>query len=199
MCNKHYASWWLSTKGRMSERRPYTKRVVGALCSVEECSVLAGRRGLCDAHYTRLRRYGDVNAFKRPSRARCLECGDRAAARQLCKKHYQASVANPKRQQDRSALRSAYARHTGGACDLCGAPDAKYLDHDHGHCPGTIGCAECIRGALCQACNLLEGTIKAALSKGVITEVSGPLAEYLANPPFQRWWGERADGGSLAA
>ena len=49
----------------------------------------------------------------------------------------------------------------GSACAVCGQPYADQpgmrlaVDHDHRHCPGKIGCPECIRGLLCNRCNNL--------------------------------------------
>ena len=48
-----------------------------------------------------------------------------------------------------------------GSCAVCGVPYADTpgqrlaIDHDHGHCPGKIGCPVCIRGLLCNRCNNL--------------------------------------------
>jgi hypothetical protein len=49
----------------------------------------------------------------------------------------------------------------GNACAICGTPERDEpghrlaVDHDHGHCPGRHGCAECVRGLVCVACNNL--------------------------------------------
>lgn len=49
-----------------------------------------------------------------------------------------------------------------GVCKTCKKPEThKYkgvvtqlcVDHDHNHCPGKKGCAECVRGLLCHDCN----------------------------------------------
>jgi hypothetical protein len=55
------------------------------------------------------------------------------------------------------ALRS----RQGGRCAICRKPDTGKpgtrlaVDHDHTHCPGKIGCPECVRGLLCVQCNNL--------------------------------------------
>lgn len=42
----------------------------------------------------------------------------------------------------------------GGGCAVCHRTDQPLqLDHDHRHCPGTYGCRQCVRGALCGNCN----------------------------------------------
>ncbi len=47
----------------------------------------------------------------------------------------------------------------GGGCAVCGVPECATgrrfaIDHDHRHCPGPKGCAECVRGLLCRSCNV---------------------------------------------
>lgn len=54
----------------------------------------------------------------------------------------------------------------GGGCSICGTltPHAKhpsfYVDHDHNCCPGSTGCAICVRGLLCDDCNVALGRFK---------------------------------------
>lgn len=47
----------------------------------------------------------------------------------------------------------------GGCCAMCqtvqpGGNGAFNIDHDHTCCPGSISCGNCIRGLLCQKCNM---------------------------------------------
>lgn len=50
----------------------------------------------------------------------------------------------------------------GGTC-VCGhAPDDRYLsvDHNHACCPGDKSCGECVRGLLCNDCNISLGFLR---------------------------------------
>ena len=48
----------------------------------------------------------------------------------------------------------ALFRMQGGRCAICGRADQPLqVDHDHRHCPGTMGCRQCVRGGLCGRCN----------------------------------------------
>lgn len=47
-------------------------------------------------------------------------------------------------------------------CAVCGSGDFLKIDHDHSHCPSANGCAECVRGYLCHACNASEGLLRTA-------------------------------------
>jgi hypothetical protein len=61
------------------------------------------------------------------------------------------------------------------------------VDHDRDHCSNKIGCIDCVRGQGHRVCNVAEGVIQKAMRLGIITGVTGPLVQYLADPPFQQW------------
>ena len=64
-----------------------------------------------------------------------------------------------------------------GKCRICKRKDddGKMLsvDHDHECCPGRRSCGKCIRGLLCQRCNLIIGLV------GDDASVLASAAEYL--------------------
>ena len=39
-------------------------------------------------------------------------------------------------------------------------PHRLVVDHDHSHCPGPMGCERCVRGLICQGCNVMLGFAK---------------------------------------
>lgn len=68
--------------------------------------------------------------------------------------------------------RAAYLEYCAArpACEICGSTHLLSIDHVHGHCEGTRGCMECVRGRLCRACNTGIGMFKdseATLEKAV--------------------------------
>lgn len=64
---------------------------------------------------------------------------------------------------DHGVTRALLEQITGSAdpaCGACGSTDSLKIDHDHRHCPSHKGCAECVRGYLCHACNSAEGLLR---------------------------------------
>lgn len=63
-------------------------------CSVADCDSPARTRGLCDRHYQRLRKNGDVNVVRRENYgvdAKCSvpDCPKPPLAKRLCRSHYE--------------------------------------------------------------------------------------------------------------
>jgi len=71
------------------------------VCAVDGCAGLVQARGLCAAHYTRRRRYGDVSYLKRPAPVAGRLCGVEGCGRRhhaggMCKPHYKLARYVPK-------------------------------------------------------------------------------------------------------
>lgn len=55
-----------------------------------------------------------------------------------------------------------------GGCAICqetepgGRWNTWHVDHDHSHCPGRRACESCVRGILCNRCNLALGYFRDA-------------------------------------
>lgn len=48
----------------------------------------------------------------------------------------------------------------GGVCPICGSADDLVVDHDHNCCDTEGSCGRCVRGAICQPCNVGLGRFK---------------------------------------
>lgn len=93
--------------------------------------------------------------------ARCAECGRRAAL-------WKSYKLTPEAIFDMV--------ETQGGCAICGIenpPSQWHVDHDHSCCTGWKTCGECVRGVLCNNCNLGIGML------GDSPEVLDRASEYL--------------------
>lgn len=100
----------------------------GHKCSLEHCGNLAYAKGLCNAHYLRLRQGRDLSEpIQRRNRfVTCLECDKKVDGKGgwgLCKGHY--------RSKRYSILKSVCVEYLGGACQHCGGkfPSCVYDFH----------------------------------------------------------------------
>lgn len=127
------------------------------LCTIPDCGRESRALKLCDTHYRRKKQGLDPAAAilrashkKRPD---CLVMGCQRISdfKNLCATHY------------RNALRHhipvpKYVEIMESPCGCCGvftkSLSDRHIDHDHQCCPGTYSCGACVRGILCNTCNV---------------------------------------------
>lgn len=52
-----------------------------------------------------------------------------------------------------------------GMCYACKENPITHIDHDHFCCKGGVSCGDCVRGLLCQGCNITLGFVKDDISR----------------------------------
>lgn len=118
--------------------------------------------------------FSNHKGFKDGRNSKCKDCKSEQA-----REHYKANKdAILARQKELGSNRASELRRKfkltledyeallesqGGVCKICGdLPSEKNLsvDHDHACCPGKFTCGQCIRGLLCNDCNVAIGLMK---------------------------------------
>lgn len=171
-------------------------------CAVDECAGVHVARGYCDNHYRQVQRNGrTTKGHRRPGalarrdglgRKECTGCldwlpgssysSDTAKVDGLRTRCRDCDVRARRARMyglDREAF-IALLEGQGGRCAGCGTsePGGKRgewaIDHDHACCPhASKTCGRCVRGLLCNHCNLVLGHTKDN------PEVLRTLASYL--------------------
>lgn len=161
-------------------------------CEFEGCERPHLSRGLCGAHYQQRRVKGQPVAAVRSKRY--PEARDELG-RKLCGtceawltlEHYTRNVKTKdelstvcRRCQRNSHLMrrfgialveyEAMLLSQDGGCAACGKTEEVNgrmlaVDHDHACCPGNITCGKCLRGLLCNPCNLVLGMTRDDVGK----------------------------------
>lgn len=136
-------------------------------CAEPGCSDNARARGFCAAHYSTNRKAGLLEASVIENPERIIPRGERTEATTSKPAPWSPDI--PKRAV------AAVARHglsledyeqmmedQEGTCAICDGvnPSGRRLviDHDHTCCPGPNSCGNCVRGLLCNGCNVFMGS-----------------------------------------
>jgi hypothetical protein len=136
--DRHGARGWCA-RCYMNVRRAEVRAAGGKACAIEGCvnRIFHGGRH-CYMHQNRIARHGDAGP---PGRV----IGFRGTT------HYHIA-----------AIRARILAEQDGKCLLCATTDSKrwVVDHDHACHPAGDFCDRCIRGVLCQACNVGLGMLQ---------------------------------------
>lgn len=144
-------------------------------CEYPECtnSPASSRKPLCTSHIYQLRRGGELRPLRpyirstdfvqdgvyvptptapSPKRSSCTvdSCNKPAGAGGFCDNH---KVIAWRMGIHPDELPAIYRE----GCALCGGREGLVIDHDHLCCEEAPACGKCVRGALCNRCNMKVG------------------------------------------
>ena len=130
-------------------------------CSGPKCVRPGTKRGLCATHYAQLNKSPTGELYESGAKQfpKCLlaDCERETTSlrAKLCLPHAQ------KRNKYGVTTERFVELMEITACESCGDETALVTDHVHGHHPrSSTMCDECIRGRLCQPCNLALGALR---------------------------------------
>lgn len=176
-CNKHYQQF---RKGTLGIARPKFERT----CTVEGCERVHYARGYCTKHYQQdcaqgigifTRRLNGANAVRdAEGRKFCATCGLWHSPKQFARHH---ATSDRLQQICRACVYAARELRQYGLtkvdvaarmqkqehrCEICRADISKryVVDHDHACCDSSKTCGKCVRGLLCDKCNLGLGSFQ---------------------------------------
>lgn len=143
-------------------------------CKETDCSGEVHAKGLCSKHYLADYRRRVGREYKSTATVRtrirrselptnCTEpgCDKPHKAKGRCNAHY--AKLSAKKHGLTLEQRDALLLKQGGGCAICKEPLAESairIDHDHTCCPGFRSCGKCVRGILCNGCNIGIGHLR---------------------------------------
>ncbi len=220
LCKTHYMQ---QRRGRELAPVDLARSVAdgGRACAFSGCGRAVSARELCTGHYQQcvkgqplspLRKKRGNGVFRKMIErgiVECLGCGEAkplaeysllnasGAPRPYCKpcNAERARLGHYKVTRGFVDLLLAFQQ---GRCAVCARPHAggraMDIDHDHACCPGPGSCGACVRGLVCNNCNLHGLGWYEALPPELRT--FDLLDEYLADPPAKRLRAELALTGA---
>lgn len=136
-------------------------------CRIQDCDGPHLALGLCNGHYRRHRDGRPMEGAIRPKRANARKgcqapsCDNVHNGRGFCRRHLSLSYRYGITASRLLDLLAAQVCENKG----CRSTESLALDHDHDCCPTTPACGNCVRGWLCQGCNLALGHLNEDLDR----------------------------------
>jgi Recombination endonuclease VII len=182
-------------------------------CTVDECSRRAHGR-YCDSH-ARRQRTGRMDVpIQGRNQTGCLfdGCDGEHFRLGMCRRHFRGGRVDRSKaggdSRDRNlrwkyditlAEREALFIEQGDVCAICEEAEPNDIDYDHSHhCADPLrdehqkrGCRDCVRGGLCQRCNIALAAYEDGNTRGGAAELLGNPAwrmsadTYLKQRPFE--------------
>jgi hypothetical protein len=152
------------------------------VCKFDTCSnpIYSQKHSLCTGHYSQWCRRGELRPLRGTPEWRsisvvndektCTRCGYLLPTSNFYAKGESNGIrahcnrCNILRRMNMTARDfDRLLAEQGGGCAICGRTDpqasgrAFAVDHDHACCPGSGSCGKCVRGILCDDCNVAIG------------------------------------------
>lgn len=138
--------------------KPYNAAVD---CSFQDCERPTYAKGVCRNHYTLVfpTKKREPKPAPKPGRLarKCPfpDCEGFSYTAPFCREHVKHWYAFPVEPTEYLKLRLIKN------CQSCGDDTQKLVfDHDHDCCPGKKTCGNCVRGVICQDCNVALGYLR---------------------------------------
>jgi hypothetical protein len=160
LCSRHY---YLAKYKGVGEMRGGSTTGVAPRCRFDGCVNAVRAKGLCCTHREQEKRGDPLTPLNVRLPCRMVGCADTYTARSpygLCKAHAQ----DARRYSLTGDQLLALWENPVCSNEGCGSTERLHVDHDHSCCPpdrfrhsNRNACGKCVRGLLCQPCNLALG------------------------------------------
>ncbi len=149
-CDVHYRRVLKHGDPGEAAIRPKVRQYLNQVCIVDLCERYASKSLLCTGHYQRLQKTGRLGSD--PIRVARERDVNRTQKDRSLWSHYRMTL-----EQYEQILEGQ--NHT---CPICSEVEPRkwHVDHDHSCCSGRNSCGGCIRGIICERCNIHIGYIE---------------------------------------